>query len=557
MEKSKFKVVIGYPSIETDKGVPLLSQNRQFQYFNAPTYIYPMVPAYAATVASEAGYDVVWMDGIAEKKSYKEWLDQLIKERPDLILIETKAPVLKHHWAIIDELKEELPEMLVVLVGDHITYLPEESLDNSKVDYLITGGDYDFLLTDLLDSLTEGKEIPAGIWGRKGDKRVKLPKGVVEKGNYWNTGQARLSHKLDDLPFVDRDLTKWELYAYENGNYKHTPATYMYSGRDCWWNRCTFCVWDHTLNPQGSYRRFSPERLFAEVKHVVDNYGVREIFDDAGTLFVGPPLKKFCELLIESGYNKKVVYSCNMRLNALNQEYYDLLGKANFRFMLYGMESGNQETLDKLDKGLKVHEIEEGARMAKKAGLEPHLTIMLGYPWETKEMAKNTIAVAKRCFQKGYVDTMQATIIIPYPGTPLYKECVEKDWLSVDPFDYEEFDMRKPVMKIPFTQEELLEMTQELYSSFFTPSYVIRKVLSIRSIDDFRFLNMAGKRLIGHLLDFDPEQTDVSYLSPKFWKSVTKSLFTHLLPKKEDAKIAEKMEESAKIEVEEKAAIKI
>jgi radical SAM superfamily enzyme YgiQ (UPF0313 family) len=316
-------------------------------------------------------------------------------------------------------------------------------------------------------------------------------------------------------------------------------------------------VWDHTLNPRGSYRRFSPERLFAEVKHVVDNYGVKEIFDDAGTLFVGPPLKKFCELLIDSGYNKKMVYSCNMRLNALNQEYYDLLGKANFRFLLYGMESGNQETLDKLDKGLKVHEIEEGVRMAKKAGLEPHLTIMLGYPWETKEMAKNTIAVAKRCFQKGYVDTIQATITIPYPGTPLYKECLEKDWLSVDPFDYEAFDMRRPVMKIPFSEEEILELTQELYSSFFTPQFIVRKVFSIRNIDDVKFFMMAAKRLFGHLLDFDPEQTNVSFFSPKYLGNTLKSMLTHLMPKKEDLRIAEKMQESAQETTKERVSVKI
>jgi radical SAM superfamily enzyme YgiQ (UPF0313 family) len=220
-----------------------------------------------------------------------------------------------------------------------------------------------------------------------------------------------------------------------------------------------------------------------------------------------------------------------MRLNALNQEYYDLLGKANFRFMLYGMESGNQETLDKLDKGLKVHEIEEGARMAKKAGLEPHLTIMLGYPWETEEMAKNTIAVAKRCFQKGYVDTMQATITIPYPGTPLYKECVEKDWLAVDRYDYEAFDMRRPVMKIPFSEEKLLAMTQELYSSFFTPQFIIRKVVSIRNMDDIRFFIMAAKRLLGHLLDFDPEQTKVSRWHPKYWWGVIKSFGVNIIDK--------------------------
>jgi anaerobic magnesium-protoporphyrin IX monomethyl ester cyclase len=546
-----FKIAVGYPPIETNKGVPLLSQNRQFQYFNAPTYIYPMVPAYAASMAQSKGYDVVWVDGIGAKQTYAQWLDQLAKEKPNLLMIETKAPVVKQHWVIINELKEKFPEMAIVIVGDHVTWAPKETMDNSNVDFVLTGGDYDFMLTDLANSLSKGDKLVGGIWGRVKNNKVTLSdfakledSEVNGPKSYWVSGPLKQTHNLDELPFVDRDLTHWEYYAYENGNYKYTPATYMYSGKDCWWNRCTFCVWDHTINPLGTYRRFSPERLFAEVKHVVDNYGVREIFDDAGTLFIGPPLKKFCELLIQSGYNKKVVYGCNMRLNALTQEYYDLMGKANFRFILYGMESGNQKTLHKLDKGMKVHEIEEGARMAKKAGLEPHLTIMLGYPWESKEEAKNTIAVAKSMFKKGYVDTMQATIVIPYPGTPLYKDCIENDWLLVDKTNYEAFDMRGPVMKTPFPKEELLELTQELYSSFFTPQYMLRKVLSVRQWDDVKFLWYSAWKLLGHLLDFDKEQTNVKMTSPKFWIDAVKSMFVHLLPKKEDEAAAQKLAES-------------
>lgn len=564
-DKKNFKIGVGYPPIVTDKGVPLLSQNRQFQYFNAKTYIYPMVPAYAASLAQERGYDVTWLDGIAEEWSYQTWLEKLEEGQFDLFMLETKSPVVKQHWAIINEIKARFPKMKVVIVGDQVTFAPKETMMNSKVDYVITGGDYDFLLSDLADSLSKGTVLPGGIWGRRNDSGVKLSDFIKledneitkEKDAFWISGPLKQTHNLDSLPFVDRDLTRWELYAYANGNYKYSPATYMYSGKDCWWNRCTFCVWDHTINPLGTYRRFTPERLFAEVKHVVDNYGVKEIFDDAGTLFVGPPLKKFCNLLIESGYNKKVVMGCNMRLNALTQEYYDLMGEANFRFILYGMESGNQKTLDKLDKGLKVHQIEDGVKMAKKAGLEPHLTIMLGYPWETYDDAKNTIALAKRLFKNGYVDTMQATIVIPYPGTPLYKECIENDWLLVDPTDYEAFDMRGPVMKVPFDQDKLYELTQELYSSFFTPQYIMRKVLSIRNIDDVKFLVYSAWKLVGHLLDFDKEQTNVKWSSPKFWINAVKSLITHLTPKSEDQKIEETIKLSAEEENKMKSETRI
>src|SRR5690554_3070583 len=93
----KVKIVVGYPPIESKKGVPLLSQNRQFQYFNAPTYIYPMVPAYAASNLQKHGYDVRWMDGIAERKTYKEWLKELKEFNPDYLMVETKSPIVKKH----------------------------------------------------------------------------------------------------------------------------------------------------------------------------------------------------------------------------------------------------------------------------------------------------------------------------------------------------------------------------------------------------------------------------------------------------------------------------
>src|SRR3990167_4839226 len=80
-------VVVGYPPIKSAKGVPLLSQNRQFQYFNAATYIYPMVPAYAASNLQHKGYKVYWMDGISERKEYDVWIEELKKSKADYLLV--------------------------------------------------------------------------------------------------------------------------------------------------------------------------------------------------------------------------------------------------------------------------------------------------------------------------------------------------------------------------------------------------------------------------------------------------------------------------------------
>ena len=493
------KISISYPPLESEKGVPLLGQNRQFQYFHKPTYIYPMVPAYAASLLKEAGHEVFWQDGIAEKKTYAEWERELMEVSPDVVVFESKCPVIAKHWKLIDALKEKLPETIFVLVGDHVTAEPLESFSNSKVDVVIAGGDYDFLLLDLAEHLEKGTPLPPGFYVSGKAKKIKA-ENAEDLGGVLFTGKPRLDHDVNSLPFIDRELTKWRLYAFENGNFKFTPGTYVYSGRDCWWGKCTFCVWDNTINPCGSYRSFTPERLFAEVKHVIDTYHVKEIFDDAGSMFAGEKMKKFCRLLIESGYNEKAVFGCNMRFDGMDKEGYELMKRANFRFVLFGLESGNQTTLDRINKGITLEQIEKGAKECKEAGLQPHVTIMLGYPWESLEDAERTVAFAKKLFKLGYIDTLQATVCIPYPGTPLHRECKEKGWLLTE--NYEDYDMRRPVMKSPLDEKDIMRLTREVYRSFMSPAFVWRKIIAIRSFSDIKFLFTAGLRVLGHLTDF-------------------------------------------------------
>ena len=480
------KVSISYPPIESTKGVPLLSQNRQFQWFNHPTYIYPMVPAYAATLLSENGYDVSWDGGIAEGLTFSQYMGSIVKEQPDLIVIETKTPVIKAHWEIIDEIKQALPQTKIVLVGDHVTALPRESLEESKVDYVLTGGDYDFLLLNLCHHLSRGEELEPGIWHR-------------QNGGIESSGIFEQNHDLNSLPFIDRELTKWWLYSEKNGNYKELPGIYTMVGRDCWWHRCTFCSWT-TLYPK--FRVRNPESLLDEIGMLIEKYKVREVFDDTGTFPVGRWLERFCQGMIDRGYNRKVKLGCNMKFGALDQDQYHLMKEAGFRYLLFGLESAKQETLDRLNKGIKVSDIAEGCKMVKRAGLEPHLTIMVGYPWETKEDVMATIELAKNLFNKGYADTLQATIVIPYPGTPLFQHCQENNLLSTQ--DWDDYDMRKAVMKTALTDENIKEANQQLYKAFFTPRYVFRRLTSIRNLNDLRFIIRGLRAIFGHLKDFAP-----------------------------------------------------
>ncbi|GAH70096.1 unnamed protein product, partial [marine sediment metagenome] len=194
-----------------------------------------MVPASAATLLKQKGHNVIWNDCIAENWDYEKFLNFYSEQKPDLISIETKTPVIKQHWKIINKLKEIHPNGIIVLMGDHVTAFPLESMEKCQVDYVITGGDYDFLLTGIVDYI-EGtnNKLPKGIWYR-------------ENKNIKNTGVFELNNDLNSLPFIDRDLTKW--YLYGERLYKREPFTYTMVGRDCPYGKCTFCSWT-TLYPK-------------------------------------------------------------------------------------------------------------------------------------------------------------------------------------------------------------------------------------------------------------------------------------------------------------------
>jgi len=489
------KVSVSYPPIPTDKGTPLLSQNRQFQYFNEPTYIYPMVPASAATMLKVAGYETKWDDAISEQKSYDQWLHEIAKETPDLVAIEAKAPVIKRYWKTISDIKRVSPNTKTVLCGDHVTAYPEETLQNSEVDYVITGGDFDFSIKSLADHLDGRGEMEPGVWYR-------------DNGSFKSTGKFSQRHNLSEAPFIDRDLTKWKLYSVHNGNYKYTPGTYTMVGRDCWYRAgggCTFCSW--TIHyPSFNVRR--PESYLEEVGILSEKYGVREIFDDTGTFPVGEWLRKFCDGMIQRGYNKKILIGCNMRFGALTAEEYKLMKKAGFRFILYGLESANQKTLDMLNKGVTEKEQIDTCKIASEAGLDPHLTIMFGYPWETKEEAMKTVNTAKYLLKKGYAKTWQVTIVIPYPGTMLFEQAKQNGWLKTE--DWDRYDMREPILKTPMKEQEVMEIVQGLYKVAFDPEFIARKILAVRSLKDLRFMARGAKNIFGHIKDFAPSQVSAS-----------------------------------------------
>ncbi|MEI6645537.1 MAG: radical SAM protein [bacterium] len=482
------KIAIAYPPLPSDKGVPLLGQNRQFQWFNRPTFIYPVVPALAATQAKLAGHDVAWLDGIASEWTPDQFNDTLAACNPDVIMLETKTPVIKRHWQIIKDLKARFPKMITVIVGDHVTAMPNETMTNCPVDYILTGGDYDFLLVNLLAHLTSPSSVTLepGIYGRLAD------------GSMTNTGTFKLDHDLRKLPWIDRELTQWKLYADKNGNYSRIPGTYIMSGRDCWHGKCTFCSWT-TLYP--TFRTRDAKEVVDEIEHLVKTYGVREIMDDTGCLPAGAWLKAFCNELIARKLNKLVKIDCNMRFGALDDELCRLMKKAGFRLVLFGLESANQSTLDRLRKAVTVDQIEAGAKAAAHAGLAVHVTVMFGYPWEGEFEIEKTVCFAHHLLRKGYAYTLQVTMVIPYPGTPLFKELEEYNQLLTR--DWDDYDMRTHVMQSGVSEERIKTAIRDVYRGFLHPETILRRLISMRNpVEDIKFFWRGFRSILGHLRDF-------------------------------------------------------
>lgn len=478
------RIAIAYPPLKSDKGVALLSQNRQFQWFSRPTYIFPVVPATAATMLAKAGHEVLFLDGIAREMSSEEFEEQLWQFNPDLVVIETKTPVIKRHWKWISEAKKS-HNAKIVIVGDHVTAMPAETMSSSPVDYILTGGDWDFLLKNIVEVNFDPSNFESGIWYREGEE-VK------------STGPFKLDHDLNSAPWIDRDLVHWELYAKKNGNFRRTPGTYIMSGRDCWHAKCTFCSWT-TLYP--TYRTRDPIDVVNEIEMLVEKFGIKELMDDSGSLPVGKWLETFCEEIIRRGLNRRLRIDCNMRFGRLTLDDYKLMRKAGFRLVLFGVESANQTTLDRFVKALKVEDVEKGAKWASEAGLDVHLTFMFGHAWEGPEEIANTVKLARSLLAKGYASTLQCTLTIPYPGTPLFKELEASGGLNT--LDWDEYDMRRAITKTPLASEDEIKCAiQEVYRGFLQPRALWHRLTSTRTLFDFGFYYRGLRSLIGHLSDF-------------------------------------------------------
>lgn len=483
------KVAVSYPPIINERGQKaMVSQNRNVQFFKKPTYLLPVIHAQAATWLDELGHDIYWDDGNAQLKNYDEWLENLIDWGPEVIVFESTTPVMKFYWDTISQIRERLLETIIVMTGFHSMRMPEETLKKSSADIVLLSNHVDFSISRLIPFIEANPD-----W-----RTTCSLEGLVirsEDGSFRSTGKFRKVEPLDKAPIVDRELVHWKNYAYENGNFLQTPGTYATSViRDCVFGKCTFCRYNGT---ELTFSMMSVERSLDEYEALINKYGVKEIFDDSGVWYRGREARDFAEGIIDRGLHKRgCFFGINTRFEYLDEETIKLMAKANFRFILLGYEAADEETLRRLNKGYQLQHVDNCLKWMTKFGLHPHLTVMVGYYWQTQAQLDKTVSEVKRLMLSGLARTLQVTLCTPIDYTPYHQECIREGVLLTD--DYDDFDMSKLIVKTPIPHDQYYKAVRKMYSIAFHPLFLLRQVRFLLTFrrHDWQFLFTYGVRAI-------------------------------------------------------------
>ncbi len=436
------------------------------------TIVEPLFLAYAAAVLEKEGLEVELIDCPPLYISREKLLEKIDKNII-LVVIQTATPSIKEDLETARQIKNKFPEIKIALVGPHVSVLDKEILgENLYIDF-IARGEYDYTIRDLAKSLVE-KTNPINILG------ITLRKD----GEVIRNQNRPYIENLDELPFPARHFLPMEKYF--EPVFKSKRTFRLFGSRGCPFG-CTFCLWPQTM--YGRKIRFrNPKKIVDEIEHLINVYQAKGIYFEDDTFTAIP--KQVIEICDEILKRKiKIPWLCLGRVDCINEELLKKMKAAGCTMIRYGAESSSQKLLDRVNKKITVEQIVKAIEMTKKNGIETYADYLLGLPGETKETLEETIKFAIRID----TDYVQFPVVIPYPGTELYREAVENGWLkkSLDPTDNSVLDY--PNLRA----QEIAKASKKAYRRFYLrPNYIFRKAFKIRSFAEFSQLAKGAINLI-------------------------------------------------------------
>ena len=364
--------------------------------------------------------------------SDKAALDQLLAEwQPDVVAIYTNLMTKLNVLDIAKRIKENYPEVKVVMGGPDVSYNTANYLKNGA-DYVVIGEGENtmFELVQFLEQTPEAQ--PHDISGLA---------FMDADGNEVKTAARVKVRDINELPIPNRDAIPIDKYLDAWKSHHGQSALNVSTQRGCPYT----CKWCSTAVYGQSYRRRSPEKVVEELKEIKEKYNPDTIWfvDDVFTVS-HKWLKAFVEALDAAGFT--IPFECISRADRMNEEVIGLLKKAGCFRVWIGAESGSQKIIDAMDRRVSVDQVRNMIIETRKAGIETGTFIMLGYPGETEEDIKETINHLKI----SNPDHFTITVAYPIKGTSLYTEIEERkttdpEWhLSTDrDIDFERTYHRK------------------------------------------------------------------------------------------------------------------
>jgi len=409
---------------------------------------------YLAAYIREKGFKVKIIDAPALKISVESFEDYLKKhyghEQPRYVGFTAVTSSVKNAYAMAKIIKKVFPETKIVFGGVHPTVLPEEVINQNEID-IVVKGEGEITFHEIL----------------KGNNLASINGLVYQKDGEitYNPPRKRIQN-LDELPFPAYDLLPMDEYYPAKGSYEKLPAISMLTSRGCP-GRCTFC--NKTIGEQMVFR--SAESLIKEIKMLIKDYGIKQImfYDDTFTVFK-ENVRKFCQILLEEKIN--ISWCCFSRVDYVNLDLLKLMKQSGCHQIMYGIESGDQQVLDSINKNTSLDLAREMVRLTKLAKIDVRGAFMIGNPIETKETVLKTLDFAIELDPEIAI----FNIATPYPGTQMFDEAKNKDLILT--YDWNDYDLSKPIMKLEnLSQEEILKLYRYCFRKFyFRPKYILMRI---------------------------------------------------------------------------------
>lgn len=430
----------------------------------------PLGLAYLAANLERGGHVVTILDAPALDLTSVGICKSIEAESYDLIGVTMLTPMYSRSVEVVRAVKKAFPELTIVVGGPHPTILPRETLiENKEIDFAVIGeGEVVFLnFVNALENNENTEDIPGIAYRKNNTVIVNQPPDMI-------------AH-LDDLPIPARHLLPMHAYHMTESRTQSEHAFTVSVSRGCPFN-CAFCC---RIIFGRKVRHHSVDRIIDEINILVNDYGAREINLEADTLTVNKHfINSLCERIIDSGLSKKITWTCESRIDTVNEDILKKMKEAGCWEISYGVETGSQRLLDFIHKDISLGQIEKTFAITKRIGISIRAFYMLGIPTETREESLKTISFAKELDARW----SQFTVFTPFPGTELYDLVVKEGALkSQDWADYKTHGgwTRGGLAYVPKGRsiEEMKKLQKQAYRAvYLRPRVFIRFLRDINSM---------------------------------------------------------------------------